>query len=423
VATAAAIPARGWLNLEEDIADEFAPYAQRYDEIDDAYERVSSHRKKARQEARRLQGKPPSPRTQPHRNKTQCDKRWRERVALLVLAGYCAKCKKKREPSRSEHATHCEECAAELQRRVARKRAEHVAAGRCRRGCGRPLSKRRYRGKPSTLCEECSAKTNTRDERVLAGYCAKCKKKREPSRSKRSMHCEGCAAELRRRIARKQAEYVAAGRCRRGCGRPLSKRCYRGKPSTLCEECSAKTNARTQQTHAAKRAAGICRMGCGRPIRRVERRYRGKGAPTLCEECTAEIGRQMARKNAENLAASRCITGCGRPIRKMERPSSGKPPVMCEECAAKQRARTKSLRLARKQAQDRVEGSERPARSSTSSPALRPSSASSPTTRCSTSNSSTSRAIPEPAVRTEPRCLAARAPTTAATQLAHITGG
>jgi len=120
VATAAAIPARGWLDLEEDIADEFAPYAQRYNEIDDAYERVSSYRKKARQEDRRLRGESPSPRAQPHRKKTRNDKQLRERLALLVLAGYCAKCKKKREPVRNTHTMHCEECIAERRRRTAR---------------------------------------------------------------------------------------------------------------------------------------------------------------------------------------------------------------------------------------------------------------------------------------------------------------
>ena len=38
--TRARLGQSAWQNLEEDIADEFAPYVQRYDDIDDAYERV-----------------------------------------------------------------------------------------------------------------------------------------------------------------------------------------------------------------------------------------------------------------------------------------------------------------------------------------------------------------------------------------------
>ena len=240
-----------WENLDEDIAAEFALFAGREDEIDDAYERRSSDRRQRAREGRRLEH-------------GLVQRKKRARIALRLAAGCCAWCDEKRAP-RSRRL-----CAAHLRRNYERdsplkrqRGRQELAAGRCYNGCGRPIRKQ------------------------TGGNAS--------HKAKRPVLCEPCVAELRRRHDRKVADLAAAGMCASACGRPVRQRPARnGRMPRQCETCAALNTRAVQRAQKNKLAMGLC--PCGQPIRKLGAPPRKRSPPVLCEVCAAKRRARHVRK-------------------------------------------------------------------------------------------------------------------------------
>jgi hypothetical protein len=311
-------PPRGWLHLEDDIAEEFAPLVSRPYEIDDALELLRVRKRAARREQYLLAD-----------GLSQREEKARKKALreLRLLAGYCKLCWTKRAPE---------------SRRLC---AEHLARER-------ECIQRRLR---AGLCVRCSQKRAPYSKRFCADH-LKSEAKYQHDRAVRVRAAGGDPyISIKRAIRRRRQEEVKAGRCYNLCGRTIRSAPRKPGPKApvFCEPCSEAMRARSKRGADTRRSlrdaaerAGLCRMLCGRPIRKTTL-LRSAKPPVYCEEC-ARKQRERSKRGADTRRSLRdaaeraglCRMLCGRPIRKTTLLRSAKPPVYCEECAKKQRERT-----------------------------------------------------------------------------------
>ena len=264
----------GWLHLEEDIAEEYAPLVSRPYEIEDALELAGARRRAARREQYRLSD---------GLSLKQEKARKEALIELRLLAGCCARCSNKRAPGNKRL------CAV------------HVA-----------LEQERIQ------------------RRLRAGLCARCPKRRAPH-SKRfcTEHLKSEAAyqhgraerikatggdpyvALKRHTKERREAEVEAGRCRNLCGRKIRNAPLKPgpRPPVLCEPCAESTRMRGKRVGGTKQPlrdaaekAGLCRMLCGRKIRRAKLTRSAK-PPVYCDECARKqrdrTASYLARKRAQ----------------------------------------------------------------------------------------------------------------------------
>ena len=191
-------PPPGWLDLEEDIAAEFAALSLHYDALEDAYERMRSETLAREREAVRLAR---------YVRSTPRVARLRQRRREAMV---CRECRDDALPGQ----TLCAEHAERNRRRSRATRSSMVAVKRCL-GCKAPAETNRRR------CREClrddaarAAKRRPPSARPAGSQgpvstCVECSRATLPGQRR----CAGHAEKARARTRDKKAAAIAAGRC------------------------------------------------------------------------------------------------------------------------------------------------------------------------------------------------------------------
>lgn len=204
------LPARGWRDLEEDIAAEFAEHTSRTHAVEDAHERLRSRRMEAERETRRFA---------PWRLSTAANKALRARRRAAGLCIFC--------PTPLANQWHC---------------AAHAESERRRQAV-------------------------FRDRATAAGRCANCSRPAEPGRSRCRAHLDKGAAYQASRFPPLPRPTLPEGRRCKNCAQTA----LMGK--TCCADCAEKARGRARNARDGAIAMGRC-LNCNHPPMPGRRRCR-----------------------------------------------------------------------------------------------------------------------------------------------------